>query len=198
MIAKYRTYASGKMIRDRPFDNLFLVAIDSLNHLYKVSVPMKTVEEVREMMREIRIATFATVDMAGNITSRPMALQLIDELGQAWFFTSKDSQKAHDISRDIHVNLSFSDHGANTYVCATGMGQLVYDKQKMQDLFDPAVKAWYPEGLSDPNLCLLKVDIQAAEYWTATGGKFATYIEMARAAIMGDTPKNTENEIVSM
>lgn len=37
------------------------------------------------------------------------------------------------------------------------------------------MKAWMPEGLDDPRLCLLKVITEDAHYWNSTSGKMNVF-----------------------
>ena len=54
--------------------------------------------------------------------------------------------------------------------------------------------AWFPEGVDDPHLALVKVTIEAAEYWDAELGKMRQLLKMARAAITGHPPKMAPGE----
>src|SRR5208337_4347672 len=55
--------------------------------------------------------------------------------------------------------------GNYCYVSFTGHASVVQDREKMQDLWCPAYRAWFPRGLDDPELALLRVDVERAEYW---------------------------------
>ena len=63
------------------------------------------------------------------------------------------------------------------------------DRAKAEELWNPMVKAWFPGGLDDPHLALIKVTIQSAEYWDSDASKMRQFFEMAKAAFTGDKPK---------
>jgi general stress protein 26 len=42
---------------------------------------------------------------------------------------------------------------------------LVEDEIKLQKLWRPEMKSWFPGGLQEPDLGLLRVDIHHAEAW---------------------------------
>ena len=68
---------------------------------------------------------------------------------------------------DHRVNLAYSDAGSQRYVSVSGHCELVRDHVKAKQLWNPVYKTWFPKGLDDPNLILLKVHVQEAEYWDA-------------------------------
>lgn len=47
----------------------------------------------------------------------------------------------------------------------TGTANIVDDKQKAEELWDPFLKQYFPEGLDEPQLRLLKITVLKAEYW---------------------------------
>ena len=71
---------------------------------------------------------------------------------------------------DQRVNLAYSDAASQRYVSVTGNCELVRDRVKAKELWNPAYKAWFPKGIEDPNLILLRVLILEAEYWDAAQG----------------------------
>lgn len=154
-------------------------------------------EKVRDMIEDIRIGMFTTVDDGGNLVSRPMACMQIDENGSLWFFTRKDSPKTEQIdNHEQKVNVSFADVDDADYVSISGTATEVYDRSKIDELWSPAAKPWFPDGKDDPSLILLRVDTQMAEYWDSTSSRMVRLLEMARAAVSGDTYKEGENRKV--
>ncbi len=157
----------------------------------------KQLEKVRDMIEDIRIAMLTTVDEQGNLVSRPMAALQVDEEGTIWFFTKRTSPKVDQISTNQHhVNLAFADVSDSDYVSVSGTAQELDDREKVNELWNPQVKAWFPEGKDDPNLILLKVHINMAEYWNANDSTMIRLFQQATAAITGNPPKMGENEKV--
>ncbi len=48
---------------------------------------------------------------------------------------------------------------------SAGRCELVRDHVKAKQLWKPVYDTWFPKGIDDPNLILLKVQVQAADYW---------------------------------
>jgi general stress protein 26 len=163
------------------------------------SKPQKNekLEKVRDMVQGIRIAMMTTIDEQGNLVSRPMAALQFDEEGNVWFFTNRSSPKVDQIEHvEQRVNVSFVSVSDADYVSISGTATEVEDRAKIDELWNPQAKAWFPKGKDDPDLTLLKVHTQMAEYWNSNDSTMVRLFQQASAAIAGTTPKMGENEKV--
>ena len=163
------------------------------------SKPQKNekLEKVRDMVQGIRIAMMTTIDEQGNLVSRPMAALQFDEEGNVWFFTNRSSPKVDQIEHvEQRVNVSFVSVSDADYVSISGTATEVEDRAKIDELWNPQAKAWFPKGKDDPDLTLLKVHTQMAEYWNSNDSTMVRLFQQASAAIVGTTPKMGENEKV--
>lgn len=147
-------------------------------------------DELKEKIKDIRIAMMTTQEDDGDFHSRPMATHAIEEDGTMWFFTYNESNKVQEIGQNNRVSLTFSDTGAETYVSTSGMAQVVNDRTKIDALWNDGLKAWFPKGKDDPNIRLIKVNIHQGEYWDRPGGKMMTLFEMAKAAVTGQPDRS--------
>jgi general stress protein 26 len=73
-----------------------------------------------------------------------------------------------------------------------GTCSLVIDKKKMEELWDPALKNWFPQGLEDPKICLVKVATETAYFWNHASSKMGLLFQMIRSITKGDQYKETE------
>ena len=154
----------------------------------------ESIKKLAEMIKGIRVTMMTTVEEDGSLRSRPMATQQTEFDGNLWFFTGASSPKIDEVQQDQHVNLSYADPDSNRYVSLSGTAKLVSDKQKAKELWNPFVKAWFPKGLDDPELALLKVTIDSAEYWDSPSSKMVQLAGLAKALITGKPIKGGENE----
>lgn len=153
--------------------------------------------KVKELVESIRIAMLTTMDESGQLVSRPMAVQQMDDDGTLWFFTKKKTLKVEQIETNEHqVNISFAHTGDSSYVSISGTAQELDDRVKIDELWSAAAKPWFPQGKDDPELTLLKVHTDMAEYWDSTSSRMVRFLEMARAAVTGDIYKEGENKKV--
>src|SRR5919112_3962266 len=111
------------------------------------------------LIKDIKFAMLVTECDDGTLRSRPMATQQNDFDGNLWFFTSVDSAKVAEISHHQKVNLSYAEPGDQKYVSVSGTCEVTRDRAKMQELWNPVFKAWFPNGLDEPNIGLLKVSV---------------------------------------
>jgi general stress protein 26 len=143
------------------------------------------IKKLAKLIAGIRIAMLTTTEPDGTLRSRPMATQQQEFDGQLWFFTGKSSHKVVEIGKDYHLNLSYADPSNNRYVSISGTGELITDRQKAEQLWNPLLKAWFPMGLEDPDLALLKVTPTQAEYWDSPSSGVVHAIGFVKAVLTG-------------
>jgi general stress protein 26 len=125
----------------------------------------KEIRKLGELIQDIRVCMLTTVDGDGHLHSRPMATQQVEFDGDLWFFTGKSTHKAHEVEREQRVNVSYANPDKQHYVSVSGTAECVDDKVKSKQLWHDEYKLWFPQGLDDPDLTLMKVKVQKAEYW---------------------------------
>lgn len=123
------------------------------------------VARLSELISGIELAILTTIRPDGTLHSCPMAAHGVDPIGVLWFISGSDSEKVEAARSNQHVNLSFADSSAQRYVSVSGSCELVRDHVKAKELWNPAYTSWFAGGLNDPNLILLKIAAQQAEYW---------------------------------
>jgi general stress protein 26 len=163
----------------------------------------KTEQEKREtlkgLIKDARISMLTTMTTDGKHVSRPMAVQDVEFDGDLWFFAYSDSDAVAQVRANPQVNVSFSDDKQHAWVSLSGAAEQVTDKAKAEELWNPMLKAWFPDGLETPTLTLIKVHAETAEYWeSAHSSKVVTLLGYAKAAVTGKTPNAGENETVTL
>ena len=151
---------------------------------------------LRSLLKSLPVAMFNTVAHDGSVVARPLQALEFDEDGVLWFATGLDSEKATEIRARPHVGLSFADHHANRFVSVSGPARLVHDREKINALWSPAMSVFFPQGKDDPNLVLVRVEIERAEYWDGPATFVGKLLYLAAAAITGDPGVMSENEII--
>jgi general stress protein 26 len=141
-------------------------------------------EKFGELIQDIRVAMVTTVEADGTLHTRPLATLKYQSNDELWFFTRLDSAKVRELEQDIHVSVAYADTSKNNYVAVAGTAHIVRDAAKAKEMWTPFARAWFPEGLDDPELVLLRVHMERAEYWTSPG-KAAYLFGVAKAALTG-------------
>lgn len=140
------------------------------------------------MIKDAKCTMMTTADASGALFSRPMANQKIEVDhfdGELCFFCGKNSHKMHEIKENQHVNLSYSNLGKSQYVSVNGIARIIQDKHRMKQLWNPMFKAWFPEGLDDPNLALICVTANTAEIWNTPTSKMVQLFGFAKSILSG-------------
>ncbi|MDZ4764738.1 MAG: pyridoxamine 5'-phosphate oxidase family protein [Chloroflexota bacterium] len=161
------------------------------------STRQNAIETLRDMIKGIDMAMLTTVHEDGTLRSRPMSTQEFEFDGELWFFTYDNTGKTNDIAHEQQVNVSYMDKGKDQYISVSGTGSVRHDRQKMEALWSPILKAWFPEGLETPNLALLCVDVQKAEYWVSDG-KVAALLDLAKSLLTGTEAEGGKNEKLTL
>lgn len=147
-------------------------------------------DDLREKVKDVKFGMFTTADASRSMSSRPLTNQQLDDEGNMWFFISGEQAFTRELVDNPSVNITFTDVDDHLYVSVSGRAEMLRDRQKAQELWNPMVKAWFPDGVDDPHLALLKVHVQSAEYWDTGNSKMVTLFAMAKAAITGQPPKH--------
>src|SRR5688572_26032839 len=165
--------------------------------MYRQKQSDADLEKLADLIEESRIAMLTTVEPDGTLRSRPLATLQLDANGALWFFTAASSPKIDEIEQHRRVNLSYVNAEDHDYVSISGIAQTVRDRAKMRELWTPWVKPWFPRGLDDPDLVLLKVSIERAEYWDAPDSGAKRLYGLAKALASGKTDALGRNEKLS-
>ena len=150
-------------------------------------------KKLKEVVEDIDICLFCT-DLQNNdgLTARPMSSQKVDEEGNIWFFSDKNSDKNQEIAADSKVQLFYSDPSKSSFVVITGEANIVFDKQKVEEYWGSLLKTWFKEGKDDPNLSLIKVSPTKAYYWDVKGNQMVNFFKMLASVATGKTLVDAE------
>ncbi|MGZ5170351.1 MAG: pyridoxamine 5'-phosphate oxidase family protein [Burkholderiales bacterium] len=150
--------------------------------------------KVHELVGEIKVAMMTTMD-DGIMRSRPLQTLRFDAEGVLWFFTSQSSPKVTEAQAEgWEVNLSYAHPGKHHYVSISGRAELTRDRDQMKALWTKWVEVWFPKGIDDPDLALLRVQMEQAEYWDAPGSAIGRLYALTKALSTGDKSALGENE----
>ena len=165
------------------------------------ATPSNRTEELKkigEFIHDIDFTMMTTIDEAGDLQSRPMSTQKTEFDGDVYFFAFDDTDKIKHIRRNPRVNLAYSAPDRQTYVSLKGEAEISRDRAKMEELWQPQLKAWFPDGLDTPGITLIKVAVKSAEYWDSPSSTIAHVIGLVKSAVTGQSADIGENETVRL
>jgi general stress protein 26 len=148
-----------------------------------------------DLMKKIGFAMLVTHD-GDKLRARPMSAYLEREENAVYFLTDARRHKDEEIARNPGVNLSFANASDQTYVSVTGTAVVSNDRAKIRQLFSTPAKAWW-NSAEDPNIRVLKIMPDDAEFWDSPGSVIS-YVKMAAAAVTGSRPDIGDNRKVAM
>jgi general stress protein 26 len=157
----------------------------------------KNIALLKEMIEDVRICMLTILSDTDEFSSRPMGTAKVEDDGSIWFFTNEYSLKSKEISKENQVTLGYSDPANNTYVSVNGKAELVDDQARKEAYFSAPIKAWFPDGVEDPRLILIKVEPTSAEYWDSNSSKMVVAFNMLKAIVTGTTYDEGKHDKIS-
>lgn len=126
----------------------------------------EAVETVKDLIKDIDVAMMTTISN-GKAVSRPMQTQETEFDGDLWFLTMKDTAKYEEISANPSINLAYA---GKSYVSISGTAEFSEDLDRKKEYWNPIFDKLLETSYDDPNVVLIKVTPETAEYWE-TGNK---------------------------
>ncbi len=148
----------------------------------------EAIEKIKELSKKAQTCLFCTkIETGKSFSTRPMSTQQVDDSGNLWFLSDKDSTKNMEVKDDDHVQLLFSGSSQSDFLSVFGKATILYDKQKISELYEPIVKAWFKEGKDDPNLSVIRVEPEEGYYWDTKHGKLVSLVKIVASMVTGKT-----------
>jgi len=147
----------------------------------------EAIEKVRELV-DIAEACFFCTDLnkvGVPLSIRPMAVQKVDDQGNLWFLSARNSHKNEELSNDPFVHLLFQGSRYADFLNIYGLASISEDKEKIKELWMPLYENWFPEGVEDPNITLIKVEPTEAYYWDNKHGNAIAFVKQSIGALFG-------------
>lgn len=149
--------------------------------------------ELHALIKDVRIAMFTTTNAEGRLVSRPLGTQEVEFDGDLWFATGAGSDKVAEIAANPQVNVAYANPTKNTYVSMSGTASVVHDRARIDALWSPAMQLYFPDGKDDPDLRLIRVQAESAEYWDGPGSVIGKMAYLVGVAVTGDPGTLSEN-----
>ena len=149
------------------------------------------IEHLYDLLREFSTTMFITRTDDGGLLVRPMAVAELGRNGYVYLVTSVGSKKVWETGANESVTLVFQN--PRQFASLSGRATVVRDQELVDRLWSEAWKVWFPNGRTDPDICMIEIKPATGEYWDNAGTqglKFA--FEAAKAYVTGTTPTVAE------
>ena len=146
-----------------------------------------------DLLGDFSNAMLVTQKPDGGLDARPMAIARVDDDGDLWFATDRNSGKVAEIKHDDDVVVTMQQN--NKFVSLSGKCKLVDDRGKVAELWQEPWRVWFPGGKDDPSILLLHVDAVGGEYWDNSGVEGIQYLLKAGLAYVQGKQAETDSQI---
>lgn len=153
----------------------------------KTLINKEAVKKMQKMLGDGNVLMFASGLGKQPFEVSPMSIQQVEEDGEVWFFSAKDSDRNKNVMEDSRVQLIYSNSSDSEYLSIYGDAEIVHDQEKVKELWTPFAKVWFQGGPDDSNLSLMKFTPEEGYYWDTKNGKMVSFAKMIASLATGET-----------
>ena len=148
-----------------------------------------------KLIKDIKFGMLSHRHGDGSMHAHPLTTQnhSLEPGEPLYFFVSKKTEVGQRLRADGNCCISYADLKEDRWVSVSGHAIVSEDLDTKKKLFNALAKAWFPGGAEDPDLELIAVTIQHAEYWDIQESKTTQLFKMATATVTGDKPDMGEH-----
>jgi general stress protein 26 len=154
------------------------------NYMEKNLSEKEALLKFKKLVNDINVCMLIT-ENNDVVHTRPMATIDVEDDGTLWFYSDIRSIKVEEVTMESKVHIVYSHPGKEEYMDVWGKASVVRDKKTLQEKWSPLVKAWFPGGVDDPNITLLKIRPTSIYYWDSESGKMVSFIKMVTSVVAG-------------
>ncbi|NMH27367.1 pyridoxamine 5'-phosphate oxidase family protein [Flavobacterium silvaticum] len=148
----------------------------------------EAIQKIKDLASKSGGCFFCTdIETGKPFATRPMAPERIDEEGNFWFLSASDSHKNEELKQDSHAQLLFQGSSYSDFMSLYGTVEISKDRQKIEELWDAQMKAWFTEGKDDPRITVLQFKPTEGYYWDTKHNMAVAFAKRLIGAAIGKT-----------
>lgn len=120
--------------------------------------------------------------------NQPMTAFRDEETAAIWFFTRTDVEMVRDVGEGQDAVFTYGSKDQQVWASLRGRLSVQRDIAVIERHWNPIVAAWYPEGMEDPHLTLLRFDGVEGRIWVSQTGALGFFYQVAKANLTKTTP----------
>jgi|GEM_PF-2009405 len=104
---------------------------------------------------------------------------LADEAGDSrklWFLADARALLDWEANRRHVVTLTFQSPDERVFLTVSGKAEVITDRAITAKMWRPAFKRWFPGGVGDPRLLLVRFSPYDAEFYEASDGRVTAHL----------------------
>lgn len=143
-------------------------------------------KKLRELLEHFPIAFMVTI-AGGRTHARPLGVtgKTEDFDGTLWFITDRRSHKIDEIADGAETTLIFQNDERGTYAHMRGHAAVVEDRARLASLYTTDQRTWFPDGLDDRNMTLVRFDVEEADYWDGHNSMVRKAMAFLKSVVTG-------------
>jgi general stress protein 26 len=154
--------------------------------------------ELRRLIDGIPVAMVTTRSDDHRLGSRPMLLERVEPDCSLTFLTHLSSDKVREIARDPRVNVAFVSDKGDRYVSVSGVASVTHDSARMEALWKPTYRAWFPAGPDDPDSAIFTVRIEVIDSWDVPTSRLVRVWCAVKAVVTGQVVEAGEHHTTEL
>jgi len=143
--------------------------------------------KIKELAEGIDFAMMTTDLSQPPFHIIPMSTKKVDDAGNIWFLSGKDSEHNKHIEEEARALLTYSSKSDMEFLSIYGHAKITDDKVILKELYGSGDDAWF-DGVDDPNLSAIEIRPSEARYWDTKSGKLVSLFKMGLGALTGNEP----------
>jgi general stress protein 26 len=148
----------------------------------------EAVKKIKEMVEQAQTCFFCSAVVTGESNGdHPMNVQQVDDEGNLWFLSARDSRKNQELAIDPSVRLYFQGSRHADFMQLNGVAAISTDRERIKELWSPIAKTWFTEGVDDPRISVIKVTPTQGYYWDTKHGLAVAGVKMLIGAVIKKT-----------
>jgi general stress protein 26 len=145
-------------------------------------------DRLREIVKQAPTCFFVTaVPTADTGGARPMGVREVDDDGNLWFLSPKDSHTNQELAINPAVRLYFQGSEHSDFLHLNGRATILVDRARIKELWSPLIETWFTGGVDDPRISIIKVTPTEGYYWDTKHGKGVAFSKMLIGAALKKT-----------
>jgi general stress protein 26 len=155
--------------------------------------------KLRELLEHFPIAFMVTLN-EGHARARPLGVVSNSEefSGTLWFITDRRSRKVAEITGGARTTLLFQNDERGTYAHMRGRATVVDDRQKLAEMYTTDQRTWFPDGLHDPDMTLVRFDVDEADYWDGHASMVRKAVAFAKSVVTGQAGRDGDTGVARL
>jgi general stress protein 26 len=130
----------------------------------------EAIPEIAALINKIDICHLATRGDDGELHARPMSNNgEVEWDGRSWFFAPADGRLVAELRADPAAVAAYRAGEAYDFISVSGRAVVETDPELKKQYWQAELERWFPNGPDDPNVALIRLDAENAEWWTGDG-----------------------------